>query len=190
MKQRESYDYVHQAFHWSMSTFILAAVALGLWSSFLAPGTPLRLGLMAVHKSFGFMAAALILPRIGYRLISNGPAPHGAAGRLTHMAAQSAHVLMYALMLFMPITGYVYSAAGGYPLSWFGLLLIPRILEQNHAVALAGKWLHDQGALFVYAVIILHISAVAWHHFFRRDDVLKRMLPIPQRGHDLDENDA
>jgi cytochrome b561 len=70
----------------------------------------------------------------------------------------------------------MFSAAGSYSLPWFGLFQWPRLLGFDPATAQLGEWLHDHGAWLVYAVVSLHLAAVGWHHFYKKDGVLSRML--------------
>src|SRR4051812_13871256 len=110
------YDRVQRILHWSMAAIIIVAVAIGLYCSFLVPGTPARKMLLDVHKSLGMTALALAFIRTGYRLLVSPPAYLEPLGRLTRAGASSAHLSLYGLMLFMPITGYMFSAAGLYVL--------------------------------------------------------------------------
>jgi|SRR5882724_1115929 len=171
-----TYDRVLRVFHWTMAVIVIAAMVLGTLAAFLVPGTPLRKALLDVHKSLGLTAALLILPRTTYRLLSKAPRPIDDVGHLTRVGAAVAHAVLYALMFFMPVTGYMFSAAGGYSLPWFGLFQWPRMLDLNAVTASLGEWLHDRGAWLTYAVVCLHIAAVGWHHFYRKDAVLSRML--------------
>ena len=159
-----------------MAAIVLCALCLGLWASFLTPGTPFRRGLLDIHKSLGFTAAALILPRIFYRLISRAPQADESAGWLSRAAARAAHLCLYGLMIFMPVTGYLYSAAGGYSLPWFGLFQFPRLLDKGLVVAQMGQTLHHRGAFVLYGVVAAHLCAVVFHRFVKRDGVLARML--------------
>ncbi|MFM0721676.1 cytochrome b [Paraburkholderia strydomiana] len=177
LNQRLTYEPAQKFFHWAMAIVVLSAIALGLWSSFLVPGDPLRKALLDLHKSFGFTAAALILPRIICRLMSRASVGQPEPNRLFRLAAHGTHFGLYALMILMPVTGYLFSAAGGYSLPWFGLFHWPRLVDESKAMSLAGKWLHDKGAWLIYAAVSAHILAVIWHSVFRRDDVLWRMLP-------------
>ena len=168
---------VQRAFHWSMAALVLVALGLGLWASFFVPGTPWRRGLLEIHKSLGFTVAILIAPRIAFRLFSSSPGDVEGAGWLARAAAGGAHFALYALMIIMPATGYLFSAAGGYSLPWFGLFQFPRLVAKNPGLAKLGQSWHGAGAWIAYAVISLHLAAVAWHYFYKRDDVLTRMAP-------------
>ncbi len=171
------YDRLQRALHWGMAAIILVAVAIGFYCSLLTPGTPTRKALLEIHKSLGTTAFWLVLIRIGYRLIAGAPAYRRPLDRLTHVGAASAHGALYLLMIAMPVTGYLFSAAGGYSLPWFGLFQWPRLTPSDADLAHWGQWLHGWGAYFIYAVLAAHIAAVAWHQLVKKDEVLARMLP-------------
>ena len=160
-----------------MAAIIVTALLIGLYCSYQVPGTPLRRWLLEWHKSLGMTALVLIGFRIAYRLATRTPPYAERMGRLTHAAAHGAHLLLYALMLFMPLTGYLFSGAGGYSLPWFWLFQWPRLVPLDKAVAQTGEALHLYGAYLLYAVVSLHILAVLWHRFIKRDGVLARMWP-------------
>ncbi len=171
------YDSVQRGLHWLMAVIILIAVAIGLYCSFQVPGTPVRKALLEIHKSLGMTALVLIVFRIAYRIYAGAPAYSRPLGKVTHIAAGTAHTLLYVIMVGMPLTGYLFSAAGGYSLPWFGVFQWPRLLPNDNALAALGEYLNDWGSYGVYAVLVAHIAAVAWHHFVKRDEVLGRMLP-------------
>ncbi|MDT3377357.1 cytochrome b [Labrys sp. KNU-23] len=176
MQSLKTYSPPQRFFHWAMAAIILAALGLGLWASFLEAGTPTRKFILEIHKSLGLTAALLLLPRLTLRLIWPTPATSENENRTARLAAYAAHWTLYGLMVFMPITGYMFSAAGGYSLPWFGLFQWPRLLRRDSAIAAAGEWLHDHGAWILYVVVGLHLAAVCWHQFYKKDAVLSRML--------------
>lgn len=172
---RYQFDRVQRWLHWTMAFLIFAAIGLGVVSAYLPVGQQPRRGLLDVHKSIGFTLVTLLLVRISWRCFTGEPAYRHALDRLTRIAAKLGHLALYALMLFMPITGYMYSAAGNYSLPWFGLFQWPRVLPHDDTIADWGKLLHDRGAWAISAIILVHLAAVAFHHWVKRDEVLSRM---------------
>lgn len=172
---RFRYDGLQRVLHWSMAVMILLAIGLGIGSAYLPAGHQPRQGLLEIHKSLGLTVLALALLRIAYRLFRGEPPYREALGWRTHLASRSAHAALYALMLAMPITGYMFSAAGGYSLPWFGLFQWPRLLPHDMELARWGEWLHDKTAWLIVGVVALHILAVIWHVAIKRDGVLARM---------------
>ena len=171
------YDRAHRAFHWSMAVVIIAAMLIGLYCAYQAPGTPVRRYLLEWHKSLGMTALVLAVFRIAYRLARAAPPHAERMGRLAHAAAGGAHVGLYGLMLILPLTGYAFSAMGGYSLPFFWLFQWPRLLPVDKAAVPVAEDLHRYGAWAIYGVVGLHVAAVVWHQFVRRDGVLSRMWP-------------
>jgi cytochrome b561 len=119
----------------------------------------------------------LVVLRIAWRLISGAPAYAEALGRLTHIAAQSAHFALYALMIAMPVSGYMESAGSGNRIPWFGLFTFPALLPKDASVKAAGGEAHYLLAWTIGFVLAAHLGAVVWHAAIKRDSVLTRMWP-------------
>lgn len=171
------YGRVQRFLHWSMAGLIIAAMLIGLYCAYQVPGTPLRRELLEWHKSLGMTALVLLVLRVAWRLAVAAPPYAERMGRLNHAAASAAHLALYGLMLAMPLTGYAFSAMGGYSLPFFWLFQWPRVLPVDKAATHTPEMLHYYGAWAIYAVVGLHLAAVAWHQLVRRDGVLRRMLP-------------
>jgi cytochrome b561 len=174
---RYSYDSTQLGFHWVMAALIFVAIVLGIISAYLPPGTSPRKELLDIHKSLGMTVLVLLPLRFFYRLLVGEPPYRASPGRLMHFASKVAHFSLYALMLLVPITGYIYSAAGNYSLPWFGLFQWPRILPLDKNISDQGYFLHTKLAWVIGALLALHVAAVIWHHFIKHDEVLLRMLP-------------
>jgi cytochrome b561 len=176
----QHYDALQRALHWVMAAIILTAIALGLYCSYLPQGTPLRRELLDIHKSLGMTALVLVTIRILYRLAVGTPAYAQALGKLTHFAASIAHLALYGLMVLMPVTGYIYSASGGHSVPWFGVFDWPVVVPQGQPLSAWARYFHHWGADIIYVVLSVHILAVIWHQFIKKDGVLARMLPPPK----------
>ncbi|MGA7809461.1 cytochrome b [Bradyrhizobium sp.] len=172
---RYQFDRVQRALHWTMAALILLAIALGGMGRYLPAGHQPRQGLLEVHKSLGFTILVLLVVRVTWRLVAGEPPYRAPLGRLNHLASRAGHFALYGLMLVMPISGYLYSAAGGYSLPWFGLFQWPRLLPHDKDISEWGKLLHYWGAWIIAAVLAVHLAAVVWHHWIKRDEVLSRM---------------
>jgi cytochrome b561 len=172
---RFQFDRTQRWLHWTMAVLIFAAIGLGVVSAFLPVGQQPRKGLLELHKSIGFTVVALLMVRIAWRLAVGEPPYRQPLGHLTRLASRAGHAALYLMMLAMPVTGYMFSAAGGYSLPWFGLLQWPRLLPHDEGLAEWGERLHDRGAWIISSIILVHLAAVAYHRF-RRDEVLSRMV--------------
>lgn len=178
------YDRAQRLFHWTMAIIIGLAIAVGLYCWTQPPGTSPRRELLDLHKSLGTTAAVLIVLRIGYRLWRGEPPYRRPLPNAVHWAAKAGHLALYGLMILMPVSGYLDSAAGGYSLPWFGLFSWPRLAPLDKALSHRAAEIHEIGAWLLLAVLAIHIAAVAWHAWVVRDEVPSRMIAsvTPPRG--------
>jgi cytochrome b561 len=171
------YDRVQRAFHWSMAAIIFTAIALGLWASYLDRSNPLKGSLLFVHKSLGLTVLVLVIARVAYRLIVGKPPYQQPLHRFNQVGSTAAHLLLYGLMILMPVSGYVFTGAGGHPLPFFGLFEWPNIVPKDKALSQLAGVVHYWGAWTVCSVLAVHLLAVAWHRWIKKDEILARMLP-------------
>jgi cytochrome b561 len=172
-----SYDGVQRAFHWIMAAVIFLAIAAGVGATFLEKGSPERAQVFMIHRSLGMTALALVAFRVVYRLIAGAPPHTEPLGRLTNLAAHAGHLALYFLMIALPVTGYLLTAAAGRPVPWFGLFEWPNFAPQDKALAASASQAHYWLAWAIGAVLVLHLAAVVWHRYVKRDGVLARMWP-------------
>ena len=177
----ETYSASLRTLHWLMAAFIFAAIGLGVWSLYLPRGDALRMALLNLHKSCGITVLALVVLRVGARLASGSPAYRPPIGRLNHLAASTAHGLIYVLMFAMPISGYVHSMAGGHGFHWFGLFAVPNVVPPSKPLDEGAGGAHYLFAWAIGALLTVHVLAALWHRFLRHDGVLARMAPALER---------
>ena len=174
------YNSMQRLLHWAMALIIFAAIGLGIYASYLQPGTPLRRELLFIHKSLGMTALVLVALRILYRAMVGVPAYTPVLGRINAFAAHLAHLMLYGLMLVMPFSGYIFSVAGGHDVPWFGLFEWPLVLPHSEVLSDAGELVHQWGAYVLYVLLTGHLAAVIWHQWIKQDSVLAGMMPPTQ----------
>lgn len=167
---------VSQSLHWLIVLLILGQGILGLLMGGLRNG-PDKIQVYALHKSFGLTILALVVLRLLWRLIAGRPDPVPGTPAWQARVARLTHGLLYALLLAMPISGWVFNSAAGFPLQWFWLFNLPAIAGQDQALReLAGN-AHEWLFWTLVAVAIVHAAVAFYHHLFLRDATLARMLP-------------
>jgi cytochrome b561 len=176
------YDAALRILHWAMAAIILTAIALGVVAALLPRGVSARVELLTIHKSLGMTALVLVVLRVAWRLSVGAPPYSAALGVLSRLGAHAAHIALYALMIAMPVTGYVNSVAGGHPAPWFGLFNWPALIARNDALAHRAGFVHYWLACAIGVVLALHLAAAAWHAWVKRDDVFARMWPARAGG--------
>lgn len=172
------YDGVQRAFHWLMAAIIFAAIALGIWAYYLDRNSPLKGSLLFVHKSLGLTVLILVIARVIYRLIVGKPPYKRPLPRFNQVGSTTAHLLLYGLMILMPVTGYIFTGAGGHPLPFYGLFEWPNVLPKDKALSQLAGAFHYWGAWAICSLLVVHVLAVVWHNRIKKNDILGRMLLV------------
>jgi cytochrome b561 len=163
-------------FHWTTAALVLAMIPMGIVMIRLGRGT-LQNVLFVTHESLGLTVFALTLLRLLWRLGHGAPPPSRALAPFEVQASRWNHALLYLLLLAMPVSGYLFVVWGGFPLNWFELAPVPRLVAKDEALGKIAEATHLALQWAVYALLLLHVAAALHHHFVRRNDVLRRMLP-------------
>ncbi len=172
-----TYDPWLRRIHWATALLFITAMLIGLYCGLQPPGTSPRRELLEVHKSLGVTLFLLAILRLIVRTRTPVPSQPAAFGALVRAMARLNHGALYALLLIMPVTGYMFSSAGGYSLHYFWMFSWPRLFAGDKTIAHAGEIAHDTLAYLVYLVVGLHIAATLWHEFIKKDETLARMWP-------------
>src|ERR1700733_15435444 len=168
------YTLTAQALHWLTVLLILMILPVA-WVMVSLPEGAEQTRMLVFHRSIGVTILALVVLRLAWRLAHPPPPLPSDTPRVMELISQITHWLLYALLLLLPVTGYLQSA-GGRPVSYFGLLNLPG-LPQDKALGDAAKVLHLLGQWGVYTLVGLHVGATVWHVAIRRDGLLDRMIP-------------
>lgn len=178
--QPKRYSAVAIALHWLLALVILAMFGVGIYMTDL-PFSPLRLKLYNWHKWAGISFLALTLLRLLWRVTHRPPALPAAIEQAMPSwqtrAYHATHHVMYALFFAVPLLGWAYSSAAGFPIVLFGQLPLPDLLPASKELAEMVKPWHQLSALALMALAALHIAAALKHQWVDRDGLLKRMLP-------------
>ncbi len=169
------YDATLQILHWAIAAIIIVAIALGVAAWFMQPGTSPRVELLTIHKSLGMTALFLVALRVVWRLFVGAPTNSPALGRFSRFGAHMVHGALYALMIAMPVSGYLNSVAGGHGAPWFGLFAFPAAVGESEALAHGAGFAHFSFAWAIGAILAVHLAGAAWHAWVKRDDVFARM---------------
>lgn len=174
------YSTVAIVLHWLLALVILTLFAVGVYMTDL-PFSPQRLKLYNWHKWAGVSFLALTLLRLLWRVTHRPPALPVAVTRTMpgwqNRVYHATHHLMYLLFFAVPLVGWAYSSAAGFPIVWFGQIPLPDLLPVNKELAELIKPLHERLALALIALAGLHIAAAMKHQWVDRDGLLARMLP-------------
>ena len=174
------YNLMAIVLHWVLALALLGSFVMGLYMTDL-PFSPLRLKLFNWHKWAGVAILLLSLLRLLWRL-SHRPPELPAAMRQAmpgwqQRAHHATHHLMYLLFFVVPLVGWAYSSAAGFPIVFFGVLPLPDFVPVDKALAEAIKPWHELSAFALAGLVLLHVAAVCKHQWMDRDRLLARMWP-------------
>jgi cytochrome b561 len=164
------------ALHWLTFAFIACGFALAVYMVDL-PISPQKLKYFAWHKWIGVSVFLLALFRLAWRLTHGAPALPADVPQWQQRAAGTLHGMLYALIVIIPLTGWLYSSAAGVPTVYLGIAQLPDLVTKDKALAEQLKSVHVTLNYTLLLLIVMHVAAALKHHFIVRNDVLRRMLP-------------
>jgi len=129
------------------------------------------------HKSIGLVALGVAVFRLLARQLGRlpdwAPTLRVCERRFVHRAEQ----VLYAAMLVLPLSGYLYVMAGGYGINLFGAVQLANPIGENQPLAVVAKWTHIAAGYVLLLALAGHVGLVLWHQLFVKDRLLHRMLP-------------
>jgi cytochrome b561 len=196
----DTYGSVSMLFHWVTAAAFIAAYVIAYYVIWivdpdtsvkpplfgLAPNGDRVVPILNIHWVLGIGIGFLVLPRLLWRLFGTSPHPLGETRGET-IAAEVAHWALYALLIVMPLSGYMNT----YDPTDFGLFVIPAFKDTTVFAWISSTFgltwpdvekpmeaIHRFTGQWVgWPLVLVHVGAALFHHFVRRDAVLLRMLP-------------
>lgn len=168
------YNAVARALHATIAAMVIFNLVTGIAGDALEDiWNPFPL-----HKGTGMVILVLSLARIGWRLTWTMPDWPSTIGPMQRTAAKTTHLVLYALMLILPGTGWIMSSANSkYPISIWGLFDWPKVaVAKGSVLAEVAHEGHEILGYLMAGLVILHVAAALHHHFIIKDNVLRRML--------------
>jgi cytochrome b561 len=176
---RSFYSKGAMVFHWTIAILIIVNLIIGFFHESMTEDV--RRIAMGIHKSTGILVIVLTLGRIAWRITHKPPPLPATVKSWEKGLAHAVHWLLYALMLALPLTGWLMSSAGKrkFPLDFYGLFPLPYLpVAQQEAAAHTYAERHEQLAFIALALLVLHLAGVVKHYFFDKDRTVQRMLPL------------
>ncbi|MDH4108434.1 MAG: cytochrome b/b6 domain-containing protein [Gammaproteobacteria bacterium] len=170
------YSTIAQVLHWLIAGgIVLQFVLANLVESAEDRGARFQeLILMANHKSVGITVLALALLRLAWRLYCPPPAPLPMPG-WQRTAAAISHWSFYALIIVIPLSGWLTSSAAAVSVSWFNLVQLPDFVSPSEDLEDLFEEAHEVLAQLLFVLAIVHIAAALKHALYDRDGALRRI---------------
>lgn len=178
------YSPIARRFHWAVVGLLLIQVPIGLYMVYR--GTTLNIwdgltnNLYSFHKLLGVIILAVVVLRLGYRLVHGAPADEPTLEWWQKAASHITHWSLYGMLLIIPVLGWI--GVSRYPaLGIFGIFELPALGGPDQKAAELYFYLHKMLAFLMILAIGAHVGAALFHYFIRKDGVLTRMLPGMKR---------
>jgi cytochrome b561 len=171
-----------QIFHWVSAALVFSLFALGMYAAFVLDfqnpaELPLWATLMYHHKTLGMILLLVMPARLGWALAHKRPPLPEGLGSGQRVLLKSGHRTLYTLLFAVPLTGLFTAFYFGSDNRVFGLFSFPSPLAKNDYLWPKFMLAHQILAYSMLALVAGHIAAALWHHFVRRDGMLKAMVP-------------
>jgi cytochrome b561 len=177
------YGIFSKMLHWAMAAIIIVLLAVGMYMADLPTDTQLQkdyaFQFFNLHKSFGVVILGLIIVRLVWIRLSPPPALPTVFDARERMIISAVKGLLYILMILAPLSGYIMSNAGGYPINFFGLGELPALLGKSKEIGGIAHEAHELMGFAMLALIALHVAGAVKHRLKDKggdSDILKRML--------------
>ena len=168
-----------RGFHWLTALCMLPTLAMAVYMDTLhedVPGDPQKyFAVLPWHKTLGFLVLCLLLLRLPWYLRNIRPNDPAGLSRLQSRLAHLVHWSLYALMLLLPLLGWLGSSAGPSSFKLFTVWDMPRLIGKNQELS---SQLYDVHVVLGWTAVVLvvgHVGAALWHQFIGRDGLLRRM---------------
>jgi cytochrome b561 len=176
----DRYDRILTAVHW-LTLLLVAAVYGAVWVSH-AVGSREQSGMLVqLHRSIGVTIFALTLFRLAWRWNARIPPLPVELPLFQKLAARITEYALYVLLLLQPALGLLNTNARGRRVDFYFLGELPPVIGPDKVLAKQAMAAHELVAYLLMALVAAHAAAALFHHFVRRDTVLKAMLPGRRR---------
>lgn len=172
------YGSLARFFHWGMALLFFGMFPLGYIMESLAD-SDFKFSLFDLHKATGLLLFSLVALRLLWRFLSQQPELPSSVPAWQRRAAGGNIILLYILMFVMPVSGFLTSTLGGHKITFYYLFTIAP-LAHDEAVSDFFAGVHGYTSYVMIAAFALHLLAAVYHHFYLKDDVLKRIWLRPR----------
>jgi len=187
----EAYGSIAKWFHWVTALLFFASYCTIYYREWFAESELENWSTIQLHLSIGITLGGLVTLRIIWRFLNRSPEREPGT-KLQHIAVQIGHYTLYAIMIIMPITGYLsiadYLSSGRGSITYFllfditsfkGIQIFNLLGFSLEALEDPADFIHSYlGTWVVWLLILGHISAALYHHFIKKDKTIYKMTSI------------
>ena len=170
------YSPVSKWIHWITAILVLGILAGGILMTRMDEGA-LQNQIFDMHRAFGVVVFALALARVAARRMLGTPAPDETLSPLERRVSVGVHHSLIALLILMPLIGWLMTSAYRVDVSVFGLFTLPHLMPKSEPIYDALSAAHATLGFLMAGLIAAHGGAAFIHRFIKKDGVMQRMLP-------------
>ena len=174
-RSETGYGAVAKALHWLIFLLLAAQYAVGSIMPHIGGRTP-NTSWVSWHLSIGAAIMFFIVLRLIWRIVRPVELLPAMPAWQRHLATAT-HLSLYLLVIVMTVLGWAAANFRGWTVTLFGVIPLPAIAPKGARWAHTAGDVHDVLVYVLLGVIALHVAAVVYHQFVRRDGTLSRMLP-------------
>ncbi len=174
------YSGAAKTLHWVMAVLVLLMLAAG--SQMLSASDAEKAEATVGHSAVGLLVLGLLIIRFGYRLRHAPPALPADLPGWQSRAAIWNHRAFYLLIFVQAVAGIGTAATAPYEVMTAGVLPLSALAADDPVWFARFVALHKLGALLIASLAAVHIAAALYHHFIRKDGILRRMWPGRAKG--------
>lgn len=162
--------------HWLVVALLVAQFAVA-WTMPDVHKDTRPVDLIAWHLSLGMTILLVVIVRLGWRQVSDIPPPPADLPAPLALLSRATHFALYAILIAMPLLGWINANARGWTVRLFGAIPMPALVPSGSG------WGHQMGdvhqivAWVLLGVAGLHVAGALYHRLILKDATLSRMLP-------------
>ena len=174
---KHQYSQIAQWLHWLIAGLIIAQFILANLAERADHNDKVvqQLALLANHKSIGMTILLLAMIRLVWRFLNPPPDLPKSMPVWQLSASAWTHRMMYVLLFFIPVSGWLMSSATAYSVSWFNLFAFPDLVAADKGLAGILREAHQISTKLLFIIVVLHVLAAFKHHYIDKDEILLRM---------------
>ena len=166
------YGLISKLLHWISALLLFIQIPLGFYLVDLDFG-PERLSIENIHIIIGLSVFYLVILRLINKIINPTPKLEPSVFKGQRLLAKLNHVLLYATILSVTISGILKKLFNGETL----IILFKKIkLKDNFELSELFYDIHVFSNYLIIILIAIHILAVIIHKYFFNDNLLKKIL--------------
>ena len=166
-----------RALHWASALAIVIGVGAIFAREYVEPLAS-RAFLLALHQGMGLLVLSFAMIRLTTRWPLKVGQRNSYLAMPLRLASALEHLALYCNLLALPIIGWLLTNARGQVAYLLWLVPLPALTERDRDYADTLQDWHTNAAWILLILVTTHVAAALYHHFVRRDNVLRSMLPF------------